>query len=256
MPVVSAAEAAQIIRNEQRSMNAAILPPTLARIQRLMQEETFPICNVGPWEYRQERGCIQVYIPKYDPKHDPHKKGYAESAPFPVIRREAVNKSMEPNDYTYIEDDGRAVANDLIGVGFGMHPANSLLPYGVFVPQGPEPTGEELHAARKRLSEYADRLVQEARDAWDKGREEWGKTRSDRHLWAGRVKGIQEKWVTDDHVEESARCSFCGKFNPPDIAACSCGNPINEEAYKRGMQRRRELEEEVALEAATKPGKK
>jgi hypothetical protein len=62
MARISAQEAAQIIREEQRQLNA-VLPHDPRRIRDLMKDETFPICNVGPWPYRLERAALHISIP-------------------------------------------------------------------------------------------------------------------------------------------------------------------------------------------------
>ena len=247
MPTVTAAEAAQMLAAEQRAMNASrTLPPTLARIRLLMKEESFPICNVGPWSYRPERASLTVFIPAYDKQADPQHKGYAESAPMPVIFRQA--KIVDENEFGWIEDDGRAVAQDLCGVGFGMHPNNSLFQYGVFIPAGSEPTAEEVAEARRKLDLCYDRLIEDARDAYDKGPAERKAVISDRHLLAARVRGLNEPWVHHQHSERSVQCEMCGKFNPAGVAKCACGTILDFDLYQRIQARQDRL-----LEEATRP---
>jgi hypothetical protein len=233
------------------------LPQTLSRLRRLQQEETFPICNVGPWPHRIERGTVMVFIPGYDPAKDHEKKGCACSDRLPVIRREA--RIMNEDEYTFFEEDGRKSAWDYIGVGAELHKYNSLVQYGVFVPAGPEPTHEEIQRAKMELNGCIDRLIEEARDAYDKGPAERKGTISDRHLWAARQRGVTEPWVTHQHSEASVKCDSCGRFCPGDVAKCQCGNIINFEIEKRNLIRRKQQEQELAeleLEMATAPRKK
>jgi len=259
MARVSADEAAKLIAEEQRKLSSAVLPPTLKRIRDMQQKETFSICNVGPWPYSLERAAMRIFIPGYDPKSDPKKKGYAASAPIPCIVREAklVGGGGEtPLEYGWVEDDGHDVALDMIGVGFGLPKQNSLVQYGVFVPIGSEPTESEIAAARQQLTAYQDRLIAEARQAFDKSREELAKLLEadveGRHLWAARERGVDEAWVHHQHTQQSVKCDMCGKFNPPDIAKCQCGQILNVDLYKKLMARQNEINEDLATEPSKK----
>jgi len=248
MARITAQEASQIIQQEQRSLNSASLPPTLARVRKMMKDETFSICNVSPWPYWLERAALHILIPGYDPKLDLDKVGYATSEPLPCIFREAKltgGGGEGPLEYSWIEDDGRQVALDMIGVGFGLSPQNSLVQYGVFVPENAKPTKEEIQAARKQLQSYQDRLIAEARQAYDKSREELGNLmeadREQRHLWAARERGVDEAWVHHQHTQESIRCEMCGTFNPAKIAKCKCGHILDVELYVKLQREQKEM---------------
>lgn len=252
MARISAAEAAQIIREEQRQLNTAVLPPTLNRIRELQKAETFCICNVGPWEYRLERAALHIHVPAYDPAADTQKKGYTASEPLPCIFREAKltgGGGETPLEYGWIEDDGRQVALDMIGVGFGLAPQNALVQYGVFVPAGPAPTKEEVAEAQRQLGKYADRLIAEAREASDRGTNELaallGTSGQARHLWAARFRSIEEKWVHHQHTQESVRCDMCGRFNPAGIAKCQCGQILDFDLYKKLQIQQEQMLQEV-----------
>ncbi len=252
MARITAQEAHQIIAEEQRQLNnGRSLPLTLDRIRLLMKEESFPICNVGPWSHRCERGCLSVVIPAYDPKNDPEKLGYAKSEPMPSIRREA--KIVSETEFGWVEDDGHFVARDLIGIGFGLAPQNSLVQYGVFVPAGRDATLEEIAAAKLELSRYYDRLIEEARDAYDKGPEERKNVISDRHLLAARVRGLDEKWVHHQHTQESVKCEMCGKFNPAGVAKCQCGTILDFDLYQRLQAKQDRMLEEATRPHAVQP---
>lgn len=255
MPIVTAAEAAQEVSAFNRQMNGADrrLPPTLGRILQLQKDEVFSICNVGPWDYRIERGSLMVYIPAYDAVKDSAGLGYSASDPMPEVRREA--KIVDEFEYSYFEDDGRMVARDLIGEGFGLPKKNSLAQFGVFVPNGRKPSKEELAAARLRLSECIDRLIAEARDAYDQGPQQRADVICDRHIWAARQRGIDEAWVHHQHTQQSVRCEMCGQYNPSGIAKCRCGNIVDPKLYREIMAKQKAIEEEIELEAATKPRK-
>lgn len=255
MPVVTAAEAAQEVQQWAQKMNGSrSLPPTLARIRKLQTEEVFSICNIGPWPHRLERGCLIVDVPAYDPALDHDTLGYAASIPMPDVRREA--KIINEDEFGYFEDDGRMVARDMIGIGHSLPISQSLVQYGVFVPEGKHPSKEEIHAAHKQLNGTIDRLISEARQAYDKGPVEREKVINERHLWAARKRGINEAWVHHQHTQESIACEMCGQFNPAAVAKCKCGNIINFELYKRIVAKQQEQMAELELETATKPAKK
>lgn len=250
MARISAVEAEQIVRADlenQRRMGQANLPVTPKLMNDLTGKGFFRICNVGPWPYHIERGSIYLDIPGYDAKKD-KAANYAASVAMPAVRQEAkvIGGGGEvPLEYGYIFDDGRQVALEMIGIGFGLPKHASLMQYGVFVPAGAEPTKEELTAARQTLEEYADRLIQEAREAFDKGRDEWNRTRSERHIWAGQLRGIQEKWVAETHQEQSVRCEMCGTFNPAGIAKCKCGYILDIDLFAKLERQQAEVMELV-----------
>lgn len=251
MPRITAMEAEQIVKADlegQRRRNQANLPSTPQLMNDLTGKGVIRICNVGPWPYHIERGAKYLDIPAYDKANDPQNLGCAMSVPQPMVCQEAkiVGGGGEvPLEYSYIFDDGKFVAKELIGIGHGLPAHNSLVQYGVFVSEGPLPTKEEIAAAREQLNLYAERLIQEARQAFDQGRESWNQTRSDRHLWAGRLKGVQEKWVSENHQEESVKCDMCGKFNPAGIAKCACGNIVDFELFAKISKRQSDMLERV-----------
>ena len=247
MAQISAAEAQQIIAQEQRQLNQTFkLPKTLDRIRVMMEKEVTFIANVGPWPRMLETGSLKNYfIQAYDPKKDPEKKGYVKGPNIPLIVRQAYVANAD--NMGYFEDDGMQVAQEGIGIGFGLHPMNSITREGFFVPAGPEPAAEEVERARRALNAYLDELIAEARDAYDKGPEERKAVIQDRHLYAGRAKGIDEPWLHHKHTQESVKCEMCGKYNPAGIAKCACGTIIDFDLYQKI-----EAKQKAMLE--TKPG--
>ena len=247
MPRISAAEAEEIVKadlQQQRRMNQANLPVMPRLMKDLTSNGVFHVCNVGPWAYHVERGPIYLDIPAYKAEADPKKLGCAMSAPMPAVRQESkiIGGGGEMSlEYGFIYDDGRRVALDLIGKGAGMAAHACLIQYGVFVPEESLPTKEEIREAVGQLNSYAERLIQEAREAFDKGREEWNRTKSDRHLWAGRLMGIQEKWVSEDRNEAAIRCEMCGKHNPTGIAKCSCGYILDMDLFAKLEKQQAEI---------------
>lgn len=253
MPRITAHEAQQIISEEQRRLNnGRHLPPTLNRIRVLMQEEAVFICNVGPWPRLIETASLRsFFVPAYDQAKDTEKLGYVKSAPIPAVFRTAYIANED--NFGYYDDDGRQVAQEAIGIGFGLHPRNSIAQEGFFVPEGKVPTVEEISNARLALSNYLNELIEEARDAFDKGPAERKNVIADRHLLAARVRGVDERWVHHQHTQESVRCSMCGKYNPTGVAKCACGSILDVELYKKLAAQQKQLLEEAELEDATAP---
>jgi hypothetical protein len=129
----------------------------------------------------------------------------------------------------------------------------------VFVPADKTPTKDEIALAKQKLGAYYDRLIAEARDAYDKGPDERKSVINERHLLAARVRGIDERWVHHNHSEEAVRCVNCGKFNPSGIAQCPCGEVLDEALYVENQTRRarldRQIQDSISKEANAKDKK-
>jgi hypothetical protein len=251
MAIVTADEAARIIAQDQRQLNTRRLPPTLLMITKLMKDQSIFACNVGPWGHICDRPSLHLAIPPYDPKNDPQKLGYARSEPFPAIHRFA--KIVDEHEMGWCEDDGRVVLKDLIGIGYGLPMQQSLVRFGVFVPEATDPTPAELAAARANLDRYLDELIAEARDAYDAGPEARKAviTPESRHIQAARLKGINEPWVHHQASQSSKQCEMCGRFNPTGVAKCQCGTILDFALFQKIQKQQEEM-----LDAATKPTKK
>lgn len=246
MAQITAQEAAQIIASDPEVRPQRRIPGTSRLVRRIMVEEAIPVCNVGPWAYHLERPSISVFVPAYDPAKDSQKLGYAASEPFPGLHRFA--KIVDEHEMGWCEDDGRMVLNDLIGLGVGLPSKQALTRYGVFIPEGQLPTLAEIQTANQRLAAHLDELIEEARDAYDKGADERKAVISDRHYLAARIRGIDDRWVNHAHTEELIKCEMCGKRNPTGVAKCACGTIINFDLF-----RKIQAQQEQLLEAATRP---
>ena len=209
------------------------------------------MCNVGPWSYQIERPSVSLAVPAYDAEKDQKKLGYAKSAPFPRIHRFA--KIVNEDEMGWCEDDGLWVLRDCIGMGFGSPHSQSIARFGVFVAEHGEATREELAAASAMFDEYLDMLIAEARDAWEAGPKERATviTRFSRHIDAGRIKGIDEPWMTHQISQTSVRCEMCGQRNPAGVAKCQCGTILDFDLYKKIQARQDEM-----IEKLTAPHKK
>lgn len=260
MATVTADEAQRIIANDVKQWNGGgrRLPHTPDRIRKLMLEDVVHICNVGPWERVLDTASLKGYvIPAYDPAKDELSLGYVMGPPIPTVVRSA--KIVNEDEYGYVEDSGIQVAEEAIGIGYMMPMRNAIVQEGFFVAKTnpPKPTRDEVVAARAALDEYLNRLISDARDAYDKGPEERKAVISaDRHLMAARIKGVDEPWVHHSHTIQNVRCQMCGKHNPSGVAKCACGSILNVELYKQLMKQQKEMEAEAELETQTAPDQK
>lgn len=247
MPV-DAAEAHRIVNAEMQKLNNnRRLPATLPRLRKMISEDVVFICNVGPWARLLETASLKgFFIPAYDPSKDKEGLGYVKSKPIPAIFRTA--KIVSEDEFGYIEDDGMQVALEAIGIGHSLNPQNLLTVEGFFVPQGKEATKAEIARAQQELSRYFDRLIEEARDAYDKGPAERKAVIGERHLLAATTRGIDEPWVHHKHTQENVRCAMCGKFNPSGVAKCQCGSILDVELFMR-----LQAQQEKMLERVTAP---
>src|SRR5580692_3998956 len=144
--IIDAERASQMVNRFVRGMNAARSIPKLpARIQEIADKETVHIFNVGPWPHSVSMGSLGMF---HIPACEPGQK-FAAMKPLPGIIAEPV-----PIDEKHMElhqEEGRYVADQIIGVGMMRSPSESLVPYGVFVAAGKEPTAQELSEANKKL---------------------------------------------------------------------------------------------------------
>lgn len=244
MPI-SAEEASQIIQKEQRKLNDRHIPKTPSQISNLMKENMLSVCNVGPWPHICDRPGLYVQIPAYDAAKDPKGLGYAASEPLPSIHRFA--KIVDEYEMTWCEDNMRDSLMDLIGVGPGLPRQQALIQYGVFVPEKSLPNAREVGEANRNLNIHIDRLIEEARDAYDKGPEERKSVIDpNRHLLVARMRGINEPWVHHKHTEQSVRCRNCGQWNPEGVAICKCGIIIDFKLHAEIMEEQERKKAELA----------
>jgi hypothetical protein len=259
MATITAQEAERILSADVKQWNGGgrRLPHTPNRIRLLMAQDVVHICNVGPWERYLDTATFRGTIPAYDRAKDPQGLGYVMGPAIPTVVR--TGKIVNEDEYGYVEDDGIQVAEEAIGIGYMMPMRNAIVQEGFFVAKAnpPNPTKDELRAALAALDEYLNRLIADARDAYDKGPEERKAVISaDRHLLAARIKGVDEPWVHHSHTIQNVRCQMCGKHNPSGVAKCACGSILNVDLYKQLKKQQIEMEAEADMEVQTAPEKK
>lgn len=105
--------------------------------------------------------------------------------------------------------------------------------FGTFVAEGDEPTGEELAAARERLSAFYRRVVMAADREWERSHSYLFindvERRAARHL------GVDKEWHYQPR--ETVECPGCGEKIKPNVAVCkTCGAILDRaKAAKLGL---------------------
>jgi hypothetical protein len=138
---------------------------------------------------------------------------------------------------------GRYIAEQIVGIGAHLAPANAFTPMGVFVGSvvGPnaKPTKKELDDARAKLTDYYLSLVEEAKRAYEQGPKEAEATIREQHRLAAReLKLDSEPWMTRSITESRQKCEACGTINDAKNILChNCKYIFNPEAYAKLQSR-------------------
>ncbi len=238
---VSAAQARQIIREEQNQMRRQRTVPQLTQMEKdLARNAAVHIFNVGPWTHRQVMGSTGIFtIPACPPDKDyvemndvvPEHKGIPGIFTEPYVRDE---NSMELH-----RDTGLYIAEQVIGVGKHRDPKATLIPYGVFISEGQAPTAEEIATARQALRAKAGELYAEAISAFNAGPKEWEQTKTEWHLWAAKYLDHTDAPFMQQYAPtERKDCPMCGtKANKEVIVCASCTYIFDEAAWQKNQGR-------------------
>lgn len=218
----------QGMARKKNRRNDAHIPEALLETSRRTQVYIF---NVGPWKHVQWGGSFGAFtIPAC-----PEGKEYGEPLTIPGIPMEQYPRSE--NDMSLLMDDGFRFATDLIGIGRGQSPSNSLIQYGVFVSRTNPPSKEEIAAARQALFQRCEQYVAEANQAQAEGPKMAEQTiTADRHFVAARLLKKTEAeapWLSRS-IENKARvnCPFCDRPITASAPKCMhCGEIVNRKAY-------------------------
>lgn len=208
--------------------NDAYIPPTLLETSKKTEVYIF---NVGPWKHVQWGGTFGAFtIPAC-----PEGREYGEPLVIPGIPMEQYPKNE--GEMTLLMDDGMRFAQDLIGVGRGHQPSNSLIQYGVFVSQTNPPSKEDVATAKAALHKRCEQYVSEANQAQAEGPKIAEQTiTTDRHFVAARLLKKTEAeapWLSRS-IENKARinCPFCDRPITATAPKCMhCGEIVNRKAY-------------------------
>lgn len=225
---ITADQAEQTVRRFVRAQNQSRRVPELpGMLKRIAEEETVQICNVGPWDHKRELGSLGTFfIPKCEKG-----KEYAAAAPIPGIVTEPI--PIDEKNFELRQEEGRYIAEQVIGIGKMLSPANSFLKYGVFIAAGEKPTRQELEAARAELRKHFQELVQEARSAYAQGPKEAEATIRETHRLAARELNLNdEPWLVTANPEARQKCPACGTMAAAEVILCpNCKFIFDEKKY-------------------------
>lgn len=222
----------------RKSKRERVAPPELSMIADLKRQRVH-IFNVGPWRYERCCGSIGTFIipANLDSEGNWAKDGFVEMVtPLYAVMDELV--IVSEREYKRLSDEGRQVANEILGLGRGNLKENSLVKVGCFTAKGDLPTEEELEEARAQLMVYCQDLVLQMRTLWDRDRKVSNDTyRANIHGMAARILGLDEEWMTartPTAAEKvtTVKCRGCKTEVEADAPMCfKCGGIVNADKY-------------------------
>lgn len=219
--------------DRQKALNYREVPPVLEIIEQLSKEKQVYIFNVGPWNHMQYVGAGAFNIPAC-----PEGKAYSEPVILP-----GIFGHLYPNDektMRRIDEDGWKVAQDILGIGPGLSPRNSLTRYGVSACKQWPPSKSEVAQAWEALrqGEFAD-IIKEANSAAAQGEKAMEQTINERHFQVARIlkkTKAECPWTerATANTSNNVDCKFCGDPIKPNLAKCpNCKEIINKELYEK-----------------------
>lgn len=227
---LTAREAAQHVNETVKGWNnSRRLQPVPASLKKFMDENRLYIHNVGPWSHERSMGSLGTY---YIPKCEDGKAYATMTRELPGIVMEPI--PVNESTFSYNQDDGRYVADQIMGVGSFLNPINSLMKFGVFISDFEKPTKEELAAAQVELKAHFENLVSEARRAYEQGpAESEGTIRAQHRLAALKLNLPDEAWLKNATPTSRQKCPVCGTMAGNEQIMCaSCKYIFDETKYK------------------------
>ena len=209
---VSASEAANQIAERNFQRGDAPQVPTI--IKQISDQHAIYIFNVGPKTWNQGMGGRGIFVIPACPENQP----YAIPLKIGGIFSETIPVDMKKLEIR--NEDGMAVAMDIIGLGPGKSPANSLLRWGVFISKTPTPSAEELDKANRTLDDTAANLVKEADDFYNAGPQEYKNITLD-HRWAANRTNQNRAWMQP--LVKMDVCPGCQESIKPGVVKHTCG---------------------------------
>lgn len=208
-------------------------------ILELSKKTEVYIFNVGPWPQHQLMGSLgSFYIPAC-----PEGKPYSPALVIPglviehyPLREGALDLLMNKNS------DGWTTAQQIIGVGRHLMPANSLVKYGVFASRSNPPKAEDLSRAREALRQHCTDLVNEANAAMAQGPKAAEETiRPEQHFIAARLLKKTEAecpWLNRS-VERAERknCDICGAIYEVGRSVCPNNHIVDKALFEKQKDR-------------------
>lgn len=206
------------------------LPAIPVWLKEQADEKCIWIFSVGPWQLTRNLGSWGYATVPACPEGKPYVR---ISSPVPAIFHEP--KIVDEKHFQQEPIDGMFVAEQILGIGKNMSKQDSWIPFGCFIgsQRGPnaEPTGEELEAANKALTEQLWWYFNEANNTPEHLRN--SVIDSEHHRYAARrLKRTEVPWMAQDSPVQRRDCPNCGTVSNIGIVSCpACKFILNVERY-------------------------
>lgn len=218
------------------------LPPLTAKQLRDAERDKLYIFNTSPRVHRTDICGRRWTIPACP---DGQEVSDALEIPGAFYFTDVAKVSGLDVDYKWVTVDGADLARDIVGTSAFRHESENLTRWGVFISQSPDPSENEIEAARQQWYERCAEKVREADDAYAvnngmvtiptaNGGSKSVSVINDDHRKAAQILGVADEkpWATKSL--KKTLCDECGTGNLSTAAFCKqCGNMLNEEAAKR-----------------------
>lgn len=226
---ISAQEAQRSVRAFQHEMNRGRRLPRIAKsTMKAIETPAIVIFNVGPWKHERSLGSMGMFTIPACPKGEV----YAAMAPLAETVLDFYPKNEQ--EMAFFEEDGMYLAEQILGIGAHLSPADSLLHKGVGIAKGLEPTAGELKRANDYLSKTFMKYVRQARAAYAKGPKEYEATvREDPHFLSARALNLMdEAFMKATNADARQVCPVDGTISNMGIVLCpTCRYIFNEKKY-------------------------
>lgn len=182
-----------------------------------------PICifNVSPKAYLRSMGSMGHYLIPACPDGAKHSAALKVPRILDDMRSDGMFKLVA------VPVSGKAVVNDIVGIGEFHSPGEDLTKWGVFVAAGQTPTDKELAEANRKLNQTWDYLITEADNYWKQGPQAHENV-SDLHRLAAEKRGVDKEWARE--VQPMKNCHVCGNRIMPTAAICTHCKTVLDEA--------------------------
>jgi hypothetical protein len=253
-PATVTGEQAQRELNQwQKRMNAGRRVPHLTDLEKkFSRDNCVHIYNIGPWDHTTlDQGTLGSFFIPACPPNQRFVRG-------PVIDGISIELVVDDErKMKQFRDEGRAVAEDIIGIGKKRARVRSLIHKGCFVgiQVGPDavPLEKELAAAKNLLRANMLGLFKIADDAWRIGPEAFKNAVGEayHHIMAANwLERVDVEWMKSSNPTHAVKCPKCSVRTDPDTMMCAtqgCGHIFDVArfvAYESEQKRR--LDEAIA----------
>lgn len=185
-------------------------PGPQVNYRKYVSDDTHKICSVFPKEVHLHNHNGEYMIPGKKP---------GERFSFVEIRPGLEKYELGEERYLVAQNIlSIDVAKDYVGLTRG---SEDLANRGVFVPEGDEPTEEEIVAAEKRLFDWLQLKL-------DEGDREFSNTGKINHIddnakLASKLLGMEREWLGTSRVTAPMECPVCGNTIRKGSRICPVG---------------------------------